>query len=553
MKINTNTAALSALRNTGDRVNQLSQSIRQMASGKRLNSAADGPTEVLMTDTLRNQAAGLRQTKKSNEASASLLQVAEGNLAEVIRVLTEIRQIAIHAANEAVNDDTLLAADQLEIDHKIKAINDIASNTKYANINLLDGTMGVTGVTTGDNLAFISAGSYTPRSSVEGYPINIQQVATRTSLEGKVPLNVDNIGDGIFILVKEFETVDPFFGPEVPQGEESREALSQRKYTVLDSRIGKLKNEILQIQKNYKREPGKYTFDDMSREMRTLIKYHLNKEFERSRMNMEIFETPDQRFVIRHKGFGDGHAFSVVCNVKDVLTPEPMKAFEAREGLNVEGTISGYSAFGRGQYLTAREGYPGQGMKIRFDKELDYIEIPVFDEKGQRVGERYELQPQESLVGAPVEGYGHVFQDSKQFYLDSNQGFSMPFSFMNVRSSKIAQHVKNESGFTSLADVDVTSLQGARDSLKLIDKAISDVSEARADVGSFQRNTVEKTIRNVHQAADHIEGGASSVGDADIAQTMANLTRDQIMMMAGTSVQSHANKKPATVLALLGK
>ena len=98
MKINTNTAALSTLRNTGDRVNQLSQSIRQMASGKRLNSAADGPTEVLMTDTLRNQAAGLRQTKKSNEASASLLQVAEGNLAEVIRVLTEMRQIAIHSA-----------------------------------------------------------------------------------------------------------------------------------------------------------------------------------------------------------------------------------------------------------------------------------------------------------------------------------------------------------------------------------------------------------------------------------------------------------------------
>ena len=88
---------------------------------------------------------------------------------------------------------------------------------------------------------------------------------------------------------------------------------------------------------------------------------------------------------------------------------------------------------------------------------------------------------------------------------------------------------------------------------KLIDKAISDVSEARADVGSFQRNTVEKTIRNVHQAADHIEGGASSVGDADIAQTMANFTRDQIMMMAGTSIQSHANKKPASVLALMGK
>ena len=38
--------------------------------------------------------------------------------------------------------------------------------------------------------------------------------------------------------------------------------------------------------------------------------YYLNKEFE-SGMEMEIFESPDQRLVMRHKEFGDGHSFSV--------------------------------------------------------------------------------------------------------------------------------------------------------------------------------------------------------------------------------------------------
>ena len=48
----------------------------------------------------------------------------------------------------------------------------------------------------------------------------------------------------------------------------------------------------------------------MSKEVRTLVMYYLNKEFEESGMEMEIFESPDQRLVMRHKEFGDGHSFS---------------------------------------------------------------------------------------------------------------------------------------------------------------------------------------------------------------------------------------------------
>ena len=75
--------------------------------------------------------------------------------------------------------------------------------------------------------------------------------------------------------------------------------------------------------------------------------YYLNKEFQESGMEMEIFESPDQRLVMRHKEFGDGHSFSVTCNVPGVLTERPMVAEDAMEGLNVEGTIAGYCAIER--------------------------------------------------------------------------------------------------------------------------------------------------------------------------------------------------------------
>ena len=60
----------------------------------------------------------MNQTYKNNEQSASLFQVAEGGLAEVVGVLTELKQLAVHAANEAANDKLMVEADQLEIEQK---------------------------------------------------------------------------------------------------------------------------------------------------------------------------------------------------------------------------------------------------------------------------------------------------------------------------------------------------------------------------------------------------------------------------------------------------
>ena len=155
------------------------------------------------------------------------------------------------------------------------------------------------------------------------------------------------------------------------------------------------------------------------------------------------------------------------------------------------------------------------------------------------------------VVGAPMEGFVHISQGSKDFYLDSNQGISEPFSFISVRSSNLGQNVRNESDYQSLADIDVTEIQGARDALKLIERAIGDVSKVRADVGSFQKNTIEKTLSIVSQAADNLESGASVLRDTDIANAMSRLTRDEIMMMTTQTALTQANQKPATVLGLI--
>ena len=493
----------------------------------------------------------MNQTYKNNEQSASLFQVAEGGLAEVVGVLTELKQLAVHAANEAANDKLMVEADQLEIEQKLQTLDSIARNTSFGSIKLLDGSMGANGTTVGDNLSFVSANQYTPTSPEKGYVVDIHQASTRARFEGKIPLSVENIGDGIQIIVNEFEILDAVNGRKKINENLEKSGGTQGKFAQIDSRFGDLKGQIAQIQKNYQRDPDAYPFEQMSKEVRTLVMYYLNKEFEESGMEMEIFESPDQRLVMRHKEFGDGHSFSVTCNVPGVLTERPMVAEDAMEGLNVEGTIAGYSAIGKGQYLTAREGAPAQGVQIRYDRELDYIELPVFDEMGNRVGSTYKLEPQEMVVGAPMEGFVHISQGSKDFYLDSNQGIAEPFSFISVRSNRLGQNVRNESDFNSLADIDVTDIQGARDAQLLIEKAIGDVSKVRADVGSFQKNTIEKTLGIVAQGADNLESSASTLRDTDVAEAMSRLTRDEIMTMTGQVALAQANQKPRTVLGLI--
>ena len=551
MRISTNIPSQTTLRHTDNRMNEVNKSIRQMSSGYLHNSAADSPGEVYLADILKNLYSGMNQTYKNNEQSASLFQTAEGGLAEVVGVLTELKQLAVHAANEAANDKLMVDADQLEIEQKLQTLDSIARNTSFGTIKLLDGSMGANGTTVGDNLSFVSANQYTPPSPEKGYLVDIHQASTRARFEGKIPMTVENIGDGIQIIVNEFEVLDAVGGKKKINENAEKSGGTQGKFAKIDSHFGELREQIAQIQKNHQRDPNAYPFEQMSKEVRTLVMYYLNNEFNESGMEMEIFESPDKQFVLRHKEFGDGHSFSVTCNIPGVLTERPMVAEDAMEGLNVEGTIAGYSAIGKGQYLTAREGAPAQGAQIRYDRELDYIELPVFDDNGHRVGSTYKLEPQEMAVGAPMEGFVHISQGSKDFYLDSNQGISEPFSFISVRSSNLGQNVRNESDYQSLADIDVTEIQGARDALKLIETAVGDVSKVRADVGSFQKNTIEKTLGIVSQAAENLESGASVLRDTDVADAMSRLTRDEIMLMTSQTALAQANQKPATVLGLI--
>jgi flagellin len=86
----------------------------------------------------------------------------------------------------------------------------------------------------------------------------------------------------------------------------------------------------------------------------------------------------------------------------------------------------------------------------------------------------------------------------------------------------------------------------------ILDSAISQVSTLRGRLGAFQDFTIGSTVNSLGVAYENVSAAESAITDTDFAAETANLTRDQILQQASTSVLSQANAAPQSVLKLLG-
>ncbi len=103
---------------------------------------------------------------------------------------------------------------------------------------------------------------------------------------------------------------------------------------------------------------------------------------------------------------------------------------------------------------------------------------------------------------------------------------------------------------SSLAAVDISTVEGSNAAISVIDGALSQVSTIRAGLGATQ-NRLDSTVANQAATIENLSAARSRILDADFATETANLTRAQILQQAGISVLSQANALPQQVLALL--
>ena len=130
-RINSNIAALNALRHLHDTEEALSTNLERLSSGRKLNHASDGPAAMVISEQMKTQIESLDQSIRNSEISMSMLQTTEGALSEVSNILIDMRQLAVHAANEGTNDPKMLQADQNEIENLLSTLGNISRNTQF--------------------------------------------------------------------------------------------------------------------------------------------------------------------------------------------------------------------------------------------------------------------------------------------------------------------------------------------------------------------------------------------------------------------------------------
>lgn len=93
--------------------------------------------------------------------------------------------------------------------------------------------------------------------------------------------------------------------------------------------------------------------------------------------------------------------------------------------------------------------------------------------------------------------------------------------------------------------------EGAQNALAKLDKAQTNVNGTRAYLGALQ-NRLNSTIDNLGVAHENLSAANSRIRDTDIAAASSEMTRNNILLQAGTSVLSQANQSAQLALKLIG-
>lgn len=222
---------------------------------------------------------------------------------------------------------------------------------------------------------------------------------------------------------------------------------------------------------------------------------------------------------------GTGLQIGAVANSDQTIADGAGLAAAANAGVNVAGSIGGNAATSSdGVYLTAAAGTDAEGVKVKI------------------------------AGGTTPNGNVTVDQNSLEFQIGAFSDQQVRIGLFDLRTNDLG---KTATGTTSMSTVDVANLdltteEGAQDAIKVIDAAIDEISSMRSELGSFQKDILESSVRSLRVAAQNIAATESVIRDADMAEEMLNFSKAQILQSTGMAMLAQANQAPQSIMRLFG-
>jgi flagellin len=140
-RINTNVSSLVAQNTLARSHASLNQALTRLSTGLRINSGQDDPAGLIASENLRSDITSIQGAISNTNQANEVIGTADSALGQVSSLLNDIRGLVTQSANTGALSSDQIAANQLQVDSSLKALNRIAQTTTFQGRRLLDGSL----------------------------------------------------------------------------------------------------------------------------------------------------------------------------------------------------------------------------------------------------------------------------------------------------------------------------------------------------------------------------------------------------------------------------
>ena len=199
------------------------------------------------------------------------------------------------------------------------------------------------------------------------------------------------------------------------------------------------------------------------------------------------------------------------------------------------------------------------GSNSATDRDALQQEVSQLSAEINRVARDTTFGGQKLLDGSFTNGTFQVGANANQtisFSLNQTDGFSISgiavaggnFTYMTTTGTTASLALNTV--FATASSISITSASAAQLVLGGVDKMLEVVDGKRAELGAVQTR-LESTIRNQTNISENVSAARSRIRDADFATETANMTKQNILQQAASTVLAQANQRPQAALQLL--
>ncbi len=599
LDLNTNVSSLIAENSLNNTSNLLSKSLQRLSTGLKVNSGADGPAAFVISQEQQSQITGLQAAIQNTSEATSLVQTAGGALGTINDLLNQMRSLALDSANSGVNDPNAQAANQAEVANALATIDRIASNTQFGTKQILNGSAGLSGVTTSPNTTFVNAQANV--ASAGSYGVNITTAAQKALAVGLAPntgplaqnetvtINGVNIGltkgqtqSQVKDAINSFTGQTGVVASLVQTSDSASLGTGVTGTTTLNSLASNTTNYVAgdaltitgtdgdgtAVNGTITLAAGATVQDILDQLNGTNIGGNNAGGAQLFKHATASINADGDLVITSNSVLGDAAANSpVALTIADAAGNTGAANWASLFGANAATGSSlalQSQLYGSAQTITATSNVAASGTSsgIGTGAGISGTGVDVAGTIGGQgatgqgdiltgntgtKGQGISISVAGNVTGA--QGNVNVTDNSLVFQIGANANQTVKVGIDNVGTAALGLNVASDQ-FANLGQINIQTESGAQDAIKVIDAATLQVSTLSGTLGAIQSQTLAETASNLQTTLTNTTSAEGVIRDTDYAAETANYSQYQVMMQVGTSVLSNSNQLAALVTHL---